>query len=74
MSKIIKIMVKPNSSQEKVIKIDEGSLVIYTRAKPHDGEANKRVVEMVAKYLGVTKTSIRIRSGIKSRKKTLEIL
>ena len=67
------IMVKPGSSQEKV-EARENELLVFTHARAHDGEANKRVVEILADYFDVSKSQIEIASGQKSKKKTIEVI
>ncbi len=66
------VAVKPGSSQEKIIETAPGKLVIYLRAKPHDGEANDSLIKILSKYFNVSKTSIKITHGQKSRTKTIE--
>lgn len=66
------VIVKPGTSQEKVIEATPGDLTVYLRAKPHDGEANTSLIKILAKYFGVPKTSIKIIRGAKSRTKTIE--
>lgn len=60
----------------KVEKIEEkgGELVVFTHARAHDNEANRRVVELLAKHFGVSKSQVEIISGQKSKKKTVEII
>ena len=67
------IVVKPGSSQEKV-EIRENDLLIFTHARAHDGEANKKVAEILADYFGVSKSQIEIVSGQKSKKKIVEVI
>lgn len=69
----IEIWVKPGSKIEK-IEEKEGGLAIFIHAKAHDGEANKAIVEKLAKYFGVAKSQVEIVSGLKSRKKIVEII
>ncbi|MBR1796064.1 DUF167 domain-containing protein [Candidatus Saccharibacteria bacterium] len=69
---LYQIKVKPGSSQEKVIQNDDGTLIVYLRAKPHDGEANTALIKILAKYFDVPKTTITIKSGAKGRLKTVE--
>ncbi|MBR3228851.1 DUF167 domain-containing protein [Candidatus Saccharibacteria bacterium] len=72
MSKIL-VNVKTGSSQEKIIKTcDNDEFIVYLRAKPHDGEANKILIKMLAKYFNVAKTNIKITHGLKSHRKTIE--
>ena len=66
------ITVKPGSSQEKIVENTDGTLTIYLRAKPHDGEANTALIKLLAKYFNIPKTSIKVTRGAKSRHKTIE--
>jgi uncharacterized protein YggU (UPF0235/DUF167 family) len=59
---------------EKVVWNDNGSLTVWTHARAHDGEANKAVVEMLARYFGVAKSQAVITSGQRSRVKVVSIL
>ena len=66
------ITVKPGSSQEKIIESTSGELIVYLRAKPHDGEANTALIKLLSKHFDIPKTSINITRGQKSRVKTIE--
>ena len=66
------VTVKPGSSQEKIVTDTNGDLVVYLRAKPHDGEANAALTKMLAKHLNVPRTSIQVVRGAKSRHKIIE--
>ena len=66
------ITVKPGSSQEKIIENSPGELVVYLRAKAHDGEANDALIKLLSKYYKVPKTSIKIIRGAKSKSKIIE--
>ena len=66
------VLVKPGSSQEKVVFGAENKLTVYLRAKPHDGEANEALIKLLAKHFKVPKTSIKIIRGTKSRNKMIE--
>jgi len=70
---ILKIRVQPRSSQEKVIKAGEGEYKVYTHKPAIDGEANRSVVEIMAKFLGVKKSALAIVKGEKSRDKQIEV-
>lgn len=66
------VVVKPGSSQEKIIETTPDELIVYLRAKPHDGEANGALIKAVSKHFGVPKTTVKITRGQKSRIKTIE--
>ncbi len=71
MSKYI-VQVKPGTSQEKIVVTGDNSLIVYLRAKPHDGEANEALIKLLSKHFGVAKTTISITRGHNSRTKTIE--
>jgi uncharacterized protein YggU (UPF0235/DUF167 family) len=51
----------------------DGVLKVYVCAAPVDGEANAAVVALVAKSLGVAKSSVAIVRGESSRDKLLRV-
>ena len=68
------VLVKPGSSQEKVIETGDHTLTVYLHAKPHGGEANDALIKILAKHFQVAKTTISITKGSKSQHKIIEIL
>lgn len=69
----VDVLVKPGSWRNEVVEKD-GEVVVFTNKRAHDGEANRAVVEMVAKHYGVAKGKVKIFRGEKGRKKVVEIL
>jgi uncharacterized protein len=67
------VFAKPNSKVEKVF-VGDGVLIIQTRSKPVDGEANQAIVEAVANVFGVGKAAVEILRGDKSRHKRIKLL
>jgi uncharacterized protein YggU (UPF0235/DUF167 family) len=55
-------------------KNDETHWDVFVTKPAHDGEANKAVIQLLAEELGVAKSRISIKSGDKSKYKTVEIL
>ncbi len=69
----IQVKVKPGTKQlSRLEEQGDGTYVAFLTARAHDGEANKALIELVAKHFRVAKTSISITQGAKSRQKTLE--
>ena len=66
------ITVKPGTSQEKIVEAGENELIVYLRAKAHDGEANDALVKLLSKHFKVPKTTIKITRGAKSKNKIIE--
>ncbi|MBR2754141.1 DUF167 domain-containing protein [Candidatus Saccharibacteria bacterium] len=67
------VIVKPGTSQERIIQTTDSELTVYLRAKPHDGEANEALIKLLAKHFKTGKTTIKIIHGANSRIKTIEI-
>ncbi len=69
---IIEVRVVPNAKRNE-IKDEEGKFKVYITAPPVDGKANKLLIEILAKHLGVKKSHINIIKGEKSRDKIIQI-
>lgn len=68
------ILVKPGSRQgSKILENPDGTYAVYLREKPHDGEANAALLELLSEHFKVPKTSIKILSGLSSRHKLVEL-
>lgn len=67
------IIVKPGTSQEKIIETAPGEFTVYLRAKAHDGEANESLIKFLSKHFKVPKTTIKILRGAKSKNKIIEM-
>lgn len=69
--------VTPKSSRDGVEGVTESAqgpaLTVRVRAVAGDGEANRAVEAVVAKWLGVAKGCVSVAAGGKSRIKTLDI-
>lgn len=71
---IIYVKVKPGSKKGDCLeKFADGSFVASLRARAHDGEANVALLALLSKEFNVPKTSIKIKSGLTSRNKTIEL-
>ncbi|MGQ0796090.1 MAG: DUF167 domain-containing protein [Nitrosopumilaceae archaeon] len=57
-----------------LIEINNDEIMIGITSEPEKGKANKELIEKISKYLGVTKSNVRIISGAKSRKKLVEVI
>ena len=69
----ITVRVKPGiKGATRLERQEDGSYVAFLHARAHDGEANKALLELVAKEFKIAKTQIVIISGAKSRRKVLE--
>lgn len=68
----IQVKVIPNSRKPQV-KESEGVLRVKVDAPAKEGKANKRLIELLAKYFSKPKSSIKIVKGLTSRNKVIEV-
>ncbi|MCD6456535.1 MAG: DUF167 domain-containing protein [Methanophagales archaeon] len=69
----VKVKVVPNSKKAKVEQTEGGVLRVNVDAPAKEGKANKRLVEILAKYFSKPKSSIRIVKGWTSKNKVVEV-
>jgi uncharacterized protein (TIGR00251 family) len=69
---MLKVKVIPNAKQNKAVS-EVGRTKVYLTAPAVDGKANKALIDFLAGYFKVRKSSIRIVHGEKNREKTVEI-
>lgn len=70
---IVIATVHPKSGRHEVQSQSDGSLKLYLKSVPEDGKANREAIEIIAKHFNVSKASVRLVAGSKSRKKTFEV-
>jgi uncharacterized protein (TIGR00251 family) len=72
----VKVIPKARSQRIKKETGADGTVLykIYVTAAPEDGKANEAVIKLLAKALGVSKSSLTIVHGHTSRDKTIKII
>jgi len=70
---ILSVRVKPNAKQQLIRQEDDGSWTVHLKSPPTEGKANTELIQLLAKTLDIPKSSIRIKSGVASRTKLVEI-
>ncbi|MCX5872577.1 MAG: DUF167 domain-containing protein [Deltaproteobacteria bacterium] len=65
--------VTPNSSSEAVVLGPDGKLAVRITSPPVEGKANKALIKVIAKKLGVPQSAVSIQRGEHSREKSLLI-
>ena len=69
----LQIRVRPRAGRNTIEIGDDGQVTVRVTAAPERGRANKAVVELLAKKLGVSKSSVTVVRGITSRDKVVRI-
>ena len=73
LSKRISIKVKAGSREEKVLPSPKG-WVISVKSPAKEGKANEAIINVIAKHFSVSKSRVRIKSGLRSKNKIVEII
>ena len=60
--------------RQDFVEINDNHITIGVTVKPVGGAANKEIIKKIAKHFGVSSSSVIIKSGHKSKEKTIEII
>ena len=71
---IINVIAKSKSKTNRVVPVSDSrdngeSLIVYTKESPIDNRANIDIIKQLAKYYGIAKSNIKIKSGLSSKNK-----
>lgn len=67
---IISVVVVPGSGRQRIEESEEG-LKVWLKSPADKGKANKELVKLLSKHFGKT---ARIKSGLTSKKKRIEVM
>ncbi len=67
------VKVKPKAKFTKIEKQADGSFEVWVKESPVEGKANEAVMKALAEFLGVSKNTVRIIKGAKSKNKAFVI-
>lgn len=75
---LIRLRATPNASKDEITGIwrgpdDEARLIVRVTAPPDKGRANKAVLKLLAKTLGLPKSAVSLTGGEKDRAKTVAV-
>jgi uncharacterized protein YggU (UPF0235/DUF167 family) len=74
MSYKFSVKVTTRAKKELVQYIDEQKILrVWTKAAPVDGKANSAIIELIAEYLDISKSLIKIKTGLATSNKIIEI-
>lgn len=69
----IRIKVKPNARENSVKEIEPGYYEVKVSVPAEKGKANNRVIELISKHFGVSKSKVTIVKGLAYKEKLIEI-
>jgi uncharacterized protein (TIGR00251 family) len=72
-SAVFSVRVKPGGKKDEVTGVHDGALKLSVTAPPVEGKANRAVMKLLSRILGVAPSRIDIVSGESSRTKRVRI-
>ncbi len=69
----LRVRLTPRAGREDVRMREDGMLAVRVTAPPVDGQANAALERVLAKALGVPRTSVAVVRGARSREKTVRV-
>jgi len=69
----VTVRVVPRSGHRQVRVDAQGVVTIHVRSAPEAGRATDEAARLLAEHLGVPPTSVRLRTGARSRTKLFEV-
>lgn len=72
-SKYLYLKVTPNAGRSVITDFTDGVLHVKVAAPPVKGKANRELIELLSKTMGVSKSAVRIVKGQTSRNKAVSI-
>jgi len=70
---VFAVRVVPRAARNEIVGVDGETLKVKVTASPTKGEANRALVKLLAKFLGVRTSQIEILSGHKTRRKVVRV-
>lgn len=67
------VVTKPASKKDEVIQLDATHFKISVKAPPQDGKANSAVEKILAEFLGLAPSCVKVVKGHTSKNKIIEI-
>jgi len=64
---IVSVKVRPNVRKERIELGNETTLIVSIMDPPVDGRANKKLIEVLSAFFGISKSHIEIEKGEKSK-------
>jgi len=67
------VKVKPNSSKQEIVDFGGFRYLVYVKSQAERNKANIKMINLLSKHIGVPAKTIKIKSGMTSSDKILEV-
>jgi uncharacterized protein (TIGR00251 family) len=70
---VVRVHVRPGASEAGVMGLHGGALAVRVAARPVAGAANREVVALLARALGIGRSAVELASGARGRDKRIVV-
>jgi len=70
---VIAIRVQPRAGRDEIAGERDGAILVRVKAPPEGGRANKAVIKLLAKRLGVPQSAVEVARGAAARDKLIRV-
>lgn len=70
---LLRVRVQPSAGRSQIVGEHDGALKVRVAAPANEGKANVELIRFLTRTLGVARGSVELRSGERSRAKTVEV-
>ena len=70
---IVEVFVRPRAREGRLEVRPEGALTAWVKAPPHEGLANEELVRMLARALGLPRSSLSLSAGTRGKRKLVRV-
>jgi uncharacterized protein (TIGR00251 family) len=70
---ILHIKVKPSSSKQEILSFGSNRYLVYLTEPPENNRANIELINLLSKYFGTPVSRIKIKTGLTSNEKMIEV-
>ena len=71
---IIKVKVKTENSKQSIESFGNNMYLVYLTSEPENNKANLELISLLSKYFGIPLSRIKIKFGLTSKEKVVELM
>ena len=70
----VKVIAEPGAKKEKITQLKKDHFVVAVKEKAERNSANNRILEVLSAFLNISRSSLKIVTGHRSRSKIIDII
>ena len=71
---LIHVKIHPDSKENKIVKKNDTSFIVYVKEPAEDNRANKKMIEIISEEFGIIKSKVKIVTGHHQPSKIIDLI